>query len=140
QHAFFNGQGYATLGNLWGLWYSMTPHDAEAVLRVTRIERAMAVNLRSPGWEPHAQTLQPGVFASRFPTEESTLWTIVNRNEYDITGEHLRVSHRAGMHYYDLWHGIEIKASVPGSEAIISFNVEGVCVGGIVDTESQYRD
>ncbi len=68
QHAFFNGQGYATLDNLWGFWYGTTPHDAEAILRFTRIERAFAENLRSPDWEPHSPTLQPGVFASRFPT------------------------------------------------------------------------
>ena len=42
QHAFFNGQGYATLENLWGFWYENTPRDAEAILRFTRIERAMA--------------------------------------------------------------------------------------------------
>src|SRR5205807_10551911 len=71
QHAFFNGQGYDTLDNLWGLWYSMTPHDAEALLRFTRIERAMAENLHSSDWEPHVQTMQSGVFASRFPTVTS---------------------------------------------------------------------
>src|SRR5205823_2735906 len=104
-----------------------------------RIERAMAVNLRSPGWEPHAQTLQPGVFASRFPTEESTLWTIVNRNEYDIAGEQLRLSHRAGMHYYDLWRGIELKPSVHGSEATISFNIEGLSFAAVLAAESRSR-
>ncbi len=31
QHAFFNGQGYATLENLWGFWYENTPRDAEAL-------------------------------------------------------------------------------------------------------------
>ena len=67
QHAFFNGQGYATLDNLWGFWYGTTPHDAEAILRFTRIERAFAENLRSPDWEPHSQTLQAGVFASKLP-------------------------------------------------------------------------
>ena len=92
QHAFFNGQGYATLDNLWGFWYGTIPHDAEAILRFTRIERAFAENLRSPDWEPHSQTLQTGVFASKFPTATNTLWTIVNRNEYDSTGEQLRAA------------------------------------------------
>src|ERR1700730_11016074 len=108
QHAFFNGQGYATLENLWGFWYGMTPHDAEAILRFTRIERAMAENLRSPDCEPHAQIMQAGVFASRFPTPASQLWTIVNRNEYASTGEQVRLIHRPGMRYYDLWHGAEL--------------------------------
>ena len=49
QHAFFNGIGYASLENLWGFWYGMTPHDAEAVLRFTRIERAFGATLQSAG-------------------------------------------------------------------------------------------
>src|SRR5438046_6353265 len=92
QHAFFNGQGYATLENLWGFWYGTTPHDAETILRLTRIERPMPENLRSTEWDPHAQTLPPGVFASRFPTATSTLWHIVNRTEYYITVELFRIS------------------------------------------------
>ena len=47
-------------------------------------------------WQPYAPTLQPGVFASRFPGEGRTLWTLVNRNEYDVDGEQLAVPHREG--------------------------------------------
>src|SRR5246127_927963 len=101
QHAFFNGQGYATLENLWGFWYGTTDHDAEAILRFTRVERTLADNLSSPAWEPHAATLQPGVFASRFPRGATTLWTLVNRNEYDVAGEQLRVAHQPAMRYFD---------------------------------------
>src|SRR6202011_2789235 len=104
QHAFFNGEGYAILENLWGFWYGMTANDAEAVLRFTRIERAMADNLRSSDWVPHTPTLQSGVFASKFPAERNTFWTIVNRNEYAVHGEQLRLSHHGGLRYYDLWH------------------------------------
>ena len=126
QHAFFNGQGYATLENLWGFWYGTTPHDAEAILRFTRIERAVAENLRSADWEPHSPTLQAGVFASRFPTKSSTLWTIINRNEYDTAGEQLRVPYQAGMGYFDLWHGKELTPTVKGNEATLVFDVEGL--------------
>jgi gamma-glutamyl hercynylcysteine S-oxide synthase len=132
QHAFFNGQGYAVLENLWGFWYGMNPNDAEAVLRFTTIERAMADNLRSPEWEPHAATLQDGVFASRFPTKSSTLWTIVNRNEYNVAGSQLRVPYRSGMHYYDLWHGIELKAEVEGSNTTLNFDLESRGFGAIL--------
>ena len=135
QHAFFNGQGYAVLENLWGFWYGMNPNDAEAVLRFTSIERAMAANLRSADWEPHAATLQDGVFASRFPTQSSTLWTIVNRNEYDIAGPQLRLAYHAGVHYYDLWHGVELKPSLRGTEATLSFEMESRGFGAIVATE-----
>jgi iron(II)-dependent oxidoreductase len=134
QHAFFNGQGYATLENLWGFWYGMTAHDAEAILRFTRIERTMADNLRSPTWEPHTPTLQAGIFASKFPVAATTLWTIVNRNEYQVSGEQLRVAHRVGMHYYDLWHGVELTPTVRDNQAALSFGIEGRGFGAVLAT------
>ena len=114
QHAFFNGQGYATLENLWGFWYGTNAHDAEAILRLTRIERAFSENLTSPDWEPHTPALQPGVFASKFPAASSTLWTIVNRDEYACIGEQLAVPVRTGMHYYDLWRGLKLTPTIRG--------------------------
>ncbi len=134
QHAFFNGQGYAALENLWGFWYGMNPNDAEAVLRFTSIERAMADNLRSPNWQPHAATLQEGVFASRFPNHSSTLWTIVNRNEYDVAGAQLRVPFQAGTRFYDLWHGVELKPAMQGNDGVLSFDLEGRGFGAVFAT------
>ncbi len=134
QHAFFNGEGYATLENLWGFWYPMSPHDAEAVLRFTRIERAFAENLVSADWEPHAPTLQSDVFASKFPLPQRTLWTIVNRNEFDVDGQQLRAPYRAGIHYYDLWHGLELHPTVNGQQATLSFSMESLGYGAILAT------
>ena len=134
QHALFNGVGYATMENLWGFWYGMTPHDAEAVLRITRIERALASLVVSPDWEPHSPTLQPGVFASRFPGPDRTLWTLVNRNEYAVTGEQLRVPAAAGFRYYDLWHGSELTPAITGGTATLRLAIEGLGFGALVAT------
>jgi formylglycine-generating enzyme required for sulfatase activity len=134
QHAFFNGQGYATLENLWGFWYGTNANDAEAILRFTRIERAFAENLRSSDWEPHSPTIQPGVFASRFPSGASTLWTIVNRNEYDVTGVQLRVPNSAGMRYFDLWHGKELTPAIRNGDATLGFDLEGRGFGAVLAT------
>jgi len=132
QHAFFNGEGYAVLENLWGFFYAMNPNDAEALLRFTRIERAMAGNLHSQDWEPHTPTVQPGVFASKFPGKAGVLWTIVNRNEYAVSGEQLRLPRTEGMHYYDLWHGIELTPEVEGQEAVLNFGLDGRGFGAIL--------
>jgi iron(II)-dependent oxidoreductase len=134
QHAFFNGQGYASLENLWGFWYGTSEHDAEAILRFTRIERTFADNLRSPEWQPHSPTLQPGVFASRFPTQESTLWTLVNRNEYAASGEQLTVPYRSSEHYYDLWNGKELQPVIKENLATLSFTIEGRGFGAVLAT------
>ena len=134
QHAFFNGVGYATMENLWGFWYAMTPHDAEAVNRIARIERAFAAELTSPDWEPHAPTVQPGVFASRFPSAARTLWTVVNRNEYAVAGAQLRLPEAAGTRYYDLWRGAELQPAVDAGMATLSFGIEGLGFGAVLAT------
>ena len=140
QHAFFNGEGYADLENLWGFWYGLNANDAEALLRFTRIERAMADQLRSPDWEPHTPTVQAGVFASKFPAKSGTLWTLVNRNEYSAQGEQLRVPHRVGTHYYDLWHGKELTPAIFGGQATLSFEMEGRGFGAVLATDEKSAD
>jgi iron(II)-dependent oxidoreductase len=134
QHAFFNGQGYATLENLWGFWYENNPHDAEVLLRFTRIERATGDYLLSDGWEPHTSVLQAGVFASRFPRPSGMLWTMVNRNEYDVSGAELEVANPPGVHYYDLWHGKELTPVITNGRATLSFNLEGLGYGAVLAT------
>ncbi len=132
QHAFFNGEGYAILENLWGYWDGMSPRDAEALRRFTRIERAYADLLTSSEWQPHAPVLQPGVFASRFPGEGRTLWTIVNRNQYDVDGEQLAIGAQPGVHYYDLWHGVELTPSSRDGKSFLSFPLESLGFGAVL--------
>jgi iron(II)-dependent oxidoreductase len=135
QHAFFNGEGYAVLENLWGFWYPMNSRDAEAMLRFTRIERAFAENLSSANWRPHSPSaLQSGVFASEFPLPSRVLWTVVNRNEFDVTGAQLRIPHKAGVHYFDLWHGEELQPVISGERATLSFRLDGLGFGAVLAT------
>jgi len=134
EHAFFNGEGYATLENLWGFWYGDTPHDAEAILRLTRIERQMADYLRSPDWEPHTPMIQPGVFASRFPARSGTLWTIVNRNEFDVSGAQIAAAPQTGTHYYDLWHGTELEPHMEDGKVTLCFDLEALGYGAVLAT------
>ena len=54
QAAFFNGVGYESWENIWGIWNEITPRDAEALRRVAYIERQFADLLISKAWEPYA--------------------------------------------------------------------------------------
>jgi formylglycine-generating enzyme required for sulfatase activity len=132
QHAFFNGAGYESWENVWGIWNGITPRDAEALRRVATIERAMAPLLISPEWEPHTPTLRYGIFASKFPGQGRTLWTIVNRSEYDVPGRELEVPHTPGTRYFDLWKGVELKPELQGSTATLSFEVEAQGYGAVL--------
>jgi len=131
QQAFFNGQGYVLIENMWGFWNAFSPRDAETVRRITRIERAFPELLAAAGWEPFAPTLQKGVFATRFAGPGLTLWTIVNRNEYAVGGEQLEIPTKNGVSYYDLWNG----RTLPPVQNRVSFAIEPLGYGAVLAVE-----
>ena len=136
QFAFFNGVGYESWENIWGIWNQITPRDAEALRRVAKIERQVADFLVSPDWEPHTPVVNHGVYASKFPVEGKTLWTIVNRNEYEVHGDQMVVPDRPGRKYYDLWHGVELKPDIRNGHATLRFDLEGSGFGAILALDS----
>ncbi len=133
QSAFFNGVGYESWENVWGIWNQLTPRDAEILRRIARIEREMADVLVSPDWQPHFPTLQSGagVFASRFPGKDRTLWLLVNRGDKDVGGGQVRVPGGPSMQFFDLWHGTKLAAG-PGQPATLSFPLEKHGFGAIL--------
>jgi gamma-glutamyl hercynylcysteine S-oxide synthase len=132
QFAFFNGVGWECWENIWGIWNGITPRDAEATRRVAAIERAVAPFLVSAGWEPLAPTLRFGVFASRWPLGQQTVWTIVNRNEYDVDGLQIELAPRDGVRYFDLYHGVELTPEKDqAGKTVLSFHIEAHGYGAI---------
>ena len=134
QFAFFNGIGYVSWENVWGIWNGITPRDAEALRRVAALERHFALLLVGPGWEPFAATLQYGLFASKFSDDHQTLWTLINRNNYDLEGAQIRVPSTPGLRYFDVYHGVELKPVASGDSATLEFVVESRGYGAIVST------
>lgn len=132
QFAFFNGEGWESWENVWGIWNGVTPRDGEATRRMATLERGIAPFLVSQGWEPFYPMHLYGVFASRWPVGDRTVWTIVNRNEYEVKTRQLSVPHEDGMRYFDLYHGLEIKPDVENGDDVISFPIEGHGYGAIL--------
>jgi iron(II)-dependent oxidoreductase len=132
QYIFFNGVGYNAWENIWGLWNQLSDRDAESLRRIAMIEREFAPNMVSPDWRPYARTLQAGVFASRFPHQGATVWTVVNRHEYEIVGEQIAVDHRDGARYYDLWNGEALTPRIDGERAVLEFAAEGRGFGALL--------
>ena len=135
QTAFFNGIGYEAWENIWGTWNGITPRDCEALRRIAAIERALGDLMVSPEWEPFAPTLREreGVFASRFPGKERTVWLLINRGKKTLDGEQVQVPAKPGRKYFDLWHGVEMK---PAAEDVtimtLSFEIEGRGYGAVL--------
>jgi iron(II)-dependent oxidoreductase len=134
QFAFFNGGGWESWENIWGIWNGISPRDAEATRRMATIERAFASLLHSPEWEPFFPTTAYGVFASRWPSSNATLWTIVNRNEYDVNGTQLAVPALDRARYFDLYHGVEIVPNMTreGNWVRLSFPIEAHGFGAVL--------
>ena len=125
QFAFVNGIGWESWENVWGIWIGINPRDAEATRRVATIERAVAPFLVSPNWEPLYPMDIYGVYSSRWPKGDETVWTIVNRNPYQVSGHQMSVPATPGLRYFDLYHGVELKPEITGQTAALSFDIEG---------------
>ena len=135
QFAFFNGVGWESWENIWGIWNGVTPRDAEATRRVATIERGVAPFLISKDWEPMSPMLRYGVYASRWPLGEQVIWTIVNRNEYAVEGDQIEIAGKESVHYFDLYHGAELKAQArPGGRSVLAFSIEAKGYGAILAT------
>jgi formylglycine-generating enzyme required for sulfatase activity len=132
QHAFFNGIGYESWENIWGIWNQIDDRDAEALRRIAKIERAFADLLTSPEWEPHTPAVQHGVFASKFPRNAETLWTIINRNSFDVSGPTIELPYQPGIQYYDLWHGVRLTPQLLGKTIGLSLDIEAHGYGAVL--------
>jgi formylglycine-generating enzyme required for sulfatase activity len=140
QFAFFNGVGWESWENIWGIWNGINLRDAEATRRVAAIERGVSPFLISPDWEPFYSTHNYGVYASRWPLGRETVWTIVNRNNYDIVGPQLDATISSGMHYFDLYHGTELKPDSNGQTSTLTFELEANGYGAILATPDVPND
>lgn len=135
QHAFFNGLGYESWENIWGIWNQIDERDAEALRRIAKIDRSFSSLLTSQDWEPHTPMLQDGEFASKFPGKTQVLWTIVNRNNFDLSGPTIEVPYEPGAQYFDFWHGVLLKPVVNGKMARISLDLEAHGYGAILKAD-----
>lgn len=138
-YIFFNGSGYNAWENIWGVYNQLTPRAGETLRRIATIYRQFPDCLVSADWEPYATTLQLGVFASRFPTPAVTLWTIVNRNEYELAGEQLVAEHRDGRRYFDVWNGRALTPRLREGRAYLELPLEAHGFGAVLAVEPETK-
>lgn len=140
QYAFFNGLGYNTWENIWGTWNQISDRDAASIYRISSIYRQFPNAWSSMNWQPHIPTQKKGVFASVFPGESQTLYTLVNRDTLDKRGKQLKLPYKEGVQYFDVWNGKELKPEREADEVYLSFLVEGRGFGAILATASASKD
>ena len=140
QYAFFNGVGFEAWENIWGIYNQMTPRACETVKRISNIDQHFYRLLTGNGWEPFFPMLNYGVFASKWKGTDRTLWTIVNRNDYDVEGVQMRVPQQQDVSYYDVWHGEKLVPVKEGKSEGLSFEIDPKGYGAILEVRDSSVD
>ena len=87
QQAFFNGGGFESWENIWGLWNGITERDGEAIRRTSAILRQFGDLIQGGDWVPHTVISDDDnlVFASSFKDMEKKegIWLLVNRDIHE---------------------------------------------------------
>jgi iron(II)-dependent oxidoreductase len=141
QHAFFNGIGFESWENVWGIWNQVNKRDSEALRRIATISRFFS-DLLIQNWIPHIPTTIQNdfVFASRFGFSQRQLWTLVNRSDRNLTGAQLHVDYDSSRSYLDVYHGVKLEPKVKGGMAVLSFDIEAKAYGAILSISTSAID
>lgn len=153
QQAWFNGIGFVSWENVWGIWNGLTDRDAEATRRVGAMSRFLHPFLVSQAWEPHTvlhgDAASVGLFASRWPlaasgsySHNATLWTVVNRGGLNYTGPVVLADCPASASgtataYFDIYRGVAvtpqaIKGATGATGCAVNLSVEAEGFGGLL--------
>lgn len=132
QYAFFNGIGYNAWENIWGIWNQIPQRYAETIRRISTIYRQFPGLWNSSAWEPHIATLQSGVFASRFPGKDVTVYTLINRDSTKIDGKQIMLPYAPGMKYFDIWNGLPLTPQRVNNKIYLNFSLESRGFGAVL--------
>lgn len=132
QYAFFNGVGYNPWENIWGTWNQIPERYEEVIRRISTIYRQFPGIWSSAKWEPFSPVSQEGVFASKFPGIDKTIYNFVNRDSTDKYGIQIQLPYKPGMRYFDLWNGEELNPRINNDSVNLNFLMEKQGYGSVL--------
>lgn len=133
--AWFNGIGFVSWEDVWGIYLTITERDAEAIRRIDLMTQYFS-DLLSPAnnqWTPHYPTIQQNVYASQFEglnsledllnvvdtthsdrLEEAVpvLYTLVNTddNQDYVNAPQIQVPYNPdNFMFFDIYHGEQLR-------------------------------
>lgn len=138
QLAFFNGDGYESWENIWGLYNQLTDRDAELLRRsATLLRWAGQRNLSHDfdDWVPHAPEATDGsrgIFASRFEKAKEALWLVINKGEDAEIDVRIPKPYLAeGFEIFDLYHGNKV---TPQTDGVVKLGIEASGISALLAT------
>ncbi len=113
RYSMFNGAAAYSLS--WG-------HEDEAFALIRRMNRVLREHedaFLTDRPQMLVPTLAEQVLCNAFPGETETVWTFWNGRFQQFEGEALRVPHKEGATYRDLWRGRDLNPRIEDGHAII---------------------
>ncbi len=136
QYAFFNGIGYNAWENIWGIWNQVPERYAKAIRRISAIYHQFPGIWNSADWEPHFPVVQKGVFASKFPGVNETIYTLINRDSIDKTGTQMWLPYKKGVTYYDIWNGVQLHPEKDEGQVSLEFTIDANGFGAVLELKN----
>ena len=105
QMAWMNGSGMMVWENVFGQWMEWKKQDQLTLKKMLPIQRKYWRVFCGTHWTPLVPTAQYGVFASLWEDDSLRLWTLINRNHHNVTGDLLETEEVKNHIYFDVIHG-----------------------------------
>ena len=141
QQAFFNGGGFESWENIWGLWNGITERDGEAIRRTSAILRQFGDLVQGGDWVPHVVISSDDnlVYASSFKDTErrESIWLLVNRDVHEDAVTEITVECVGEVSVMiDVYHGRILDDSLCSGSKTHTITLEAYGFGAIMMVET----
>jgi hypothetical protein len=126
---FFDGE--ALYDTSWFLYAGTHLDDMRKALAL-QVEYSDCLASKSP--RPDIPTEQYGVYANQFPGDGRTAYTLYNTNYATARGAVLRLPHKRGITYTDLWNDRQLDPNIENGHAIISLTLHPQELGCVLQS------
>jgi formylglycine-generating enzyme len=132
--AWMNGTGVLVWENIFGLWNGFIRRDELILRSMVPIQRRYVDIFAGEGWTPLVPVLMEGVFASEWRDEKGQrrIWTLVNREEREMSGTVLRAPYETGVRWIDLVNGTAARTRRDGEFLLVEATIGPKGIGGIL--------
>ena len=110
QQSYFNGAGFESWENVWGIWNGITERDGEAIRRTSAILRQFSDLVQGGDWVPHVVISEDDnmVYTSQFSDQAQSIWLMVNRDPDNDVNMTVTLDCFVGATLIDVYHGVTL--------------------------------
>lgn len=120
-HAWINGQGILVWENIFGTMNLWNASDRQALRKMNAIWKAYGNVFHTDNWLPFIPTGITGLYASKWMTNDVSIWNIVDSSDVK---KNVKIEVTQGRKYFDLWTGKELNQKQENGRTIVEISVQ----------------